>query len=420
LPKSKAGRQRSLAHWTAFFTRRWLYWSALGALLTSACAPGWGQPPDGLTPALDAVELNVAGQKFTNLPPQQRLDNLEKLLPQPVGVTPAGAQANPTYRINQIFNAQQAAASQGAHQAAIAAYNHGSDESAQGHIDAAMAAYRQALQFDPHLISAYNNLANLQEKQRLFGEATDTYQQALRLAPNEPLLHLNLAIILEKQGKISEAYQHYRAYVQLSPSPKPQIVELVKNDDSKGLAGKGQNDYSNLASQESHGERLTWPTEMLPLPVCIQLGDREQVPFIQNIYQDFDLWSQVTNGRLSFREVSFPDMARIVIILKAGPLMDPNASVGHASFSSEMLDTEFPMRNLKVHITVNTGEFPGSDLPLGLRQEQVGKLVLHELGHAIGIWGHSKDPGDIMYTHPIVSQLSQRDINTVHKLYDIR
>jgi hypothetical protein len=46
-------------------------------------------------------------------------------------------------------------------------------------------------------------------------------------------------------------------------------------------------------------------------------------------------------------------------------------------------------------------------------------IVAHELGHAIGLLGHSPSKGDLMY--PITdehSRISQRDLNTVKKLYE--
>jgi tetratricopeptide (TPR) repeat protein len=368
---------------------------------------------------LNAVEMNVLGKKQPGFSTAKRLDTLEKNLavphpgPQPV------AKTSPKYRMSQLLAAQQATLDQSKQQAAIKAYNRGIDASNHGNADAAMAEYQQAIQLNPGLIPAYNNLANLQEKIRLFNEAIGTYENALRIAPQEPLLHFNLAIIMEKQGHIPEAYEHYREYVKNSPNPKPQVVELVKNYDARRNAGKLESDYSRLATQESHGEQLTWPAELLPVPVCIQLADPGQAMFIENIYQDLGVWTQVSNNRIRFREVGYPDLARIVITLKQGPLMDANQSIGHASFSSQALDTEFPIRSLKVSIIVNTGDAQNSDLPAALRKQQVEKLVLHELGHAIGIWGHSKDPDDIMYTHPIVSRLSQRDINTVRKLYGL-
>lgn len=46
--------------------------------------------------------------------------------------------------------------------------------------------------------------------------------------------------------------------------------------------------------------------------------------------------------------------------------------------------------------------------------------IVHELLHAIGVAAHSPDPNDIMYyqeTNYIITRMSQRDINTLNRLY---
>jgi tetratricopeptide (TPR) repeat protein len=363
---------------------------------------------------LDTVEIQVLGRKYDNLSQERRLTQLERQL----NANPP-VKASPQYRVNQLINVQQQNVSEAQRRQAVQAYNTGIDLARQGKHKEAIAVYREALTLNPYLIPAYNNLANLQESLGAFDQAQATYQKAIEMAPNEPLLHFNLAVIQEKQGKILEAYEHYRQYVKLSPSPDPQIVELVRNFDGRRFSASKEPEYSTLTTKESRGERLIWQDWQMPLPVFVVMNDPSQALFVPEVYKDFDIWTQATKGRLRFREVGFPDQARIIITLKQGPLMDANASIGHASFNTEILNTEDPINRLRVTIVVNTGE-PGTAITLENRKQQVRKLVLHELGHAIGIWGHSSDPGDIMYTHPLVSDLSSRDVRTIQKLYGIQ
>ena len=53
-----------------------------------------------------------------------------------------------------------------------------------------------------------------------------------------------------------------------------------------------------------------------------------------------------------------------------------------------------------------------------VRYRMLENVVIHELGHALGLFGHSPVRSDIMY--PVTdehSRLSQRDINTLKRIY---
>ncbi|MFM6754387.1 MAG: peptidase, partial [Dolichospermum sp.] len=59
-----------------------------------------------------------------------------------------------------------------------------------------------------------------------------------------------------------------------------------------------------------------------------------------------------------------------------------------------------------------------------LSPSQTGEYVLsaarHELGHALGIWGHSLSPTDTMYFSQVRNPplISVRDVNTLKRIYE--
>ena len=53
-----------------------------------------------------------------------------------------------------------------------------------------------------------------------------------------------------------------------------------------------------------------------------------------------------------------------------------------------------------------------------LTQKEVRAVCLHEFGHALGLWGHSPYEGDINYAVVSAQHPSERDINTLRKLYN--
>jgi tetratricopeptide (TPR) repeat protein len=134
------------------------------------------------------------------------------------------------------------------------------DDGDETKLDEAAAAYRKALEFDPYLVAALINLANIHysrdelvEAQALyeraiglesdafeahfnlgniyhdlgrFPEAQACYAEALRLNPFYADTHFYLAVTFEKMGLSQDARPHWRAYQQLAP--KGEWVELAK------------------------------------------------------------------------------------------------------------------------------------------------------------------------------------------------
>jgi hypothetical protein len=219
----------------------------------------------------------------------------------------------------------------------------------------------------------------------------------------------------------------------MSPAPDPTIAHLVSEYKQSLAETELRNDYADRAVEASNGRLLLWPKQQSPVPVYIDSQAADGDLFLPTVRDALASWQTATHKRILFREnASLPSRKSfkgIWITLQSGPLAHPFLDVGHAHFESQVLSDENPsdlfstVRDIqhasaggpeRVWITLNVGH-AGEPLPMRIRQ--VKRLALHELGHAVGIWGHSANPQDIMYTHPVVDALSTRDIQTINTLY---
>ncbi|MFZ6769997.1 tetratricopeptide repeat protein [Undibacterium sp. Di26W] len=94
--------------------------------------------------------------------------------------------------------------------AAEALFYQANDLMAQGQVDAAEAAFRQALVLEPDLAEVHANLAWLLAQQGRFVQAEAAYLHALQLAPDNLQIALNFAVMLAARKRFVEAEQWYR------------------------------------------------------------------------------------------------------------------------------------------------------------------------------------------------------------------
>lgn len=90
----------------------------------------------------------------------------------------------------------------------------------------AQALYERAISLEPDFFEAHFNLGNIYHDLGRFGEAQECYREALRLNPFYADAHFYLAVSFEKMGLSDEARSHWRAYQQLAP--QGEWVELAK------------------------------------------------------------------------------------------------------------------------------------------------------------------------------------------------
>lgn len=127
---------------------------------------------------------------------------------------------------------------------ALDAIVEGRNLAAQRRLDEAIAAYRRAIQIDPNLAVAYNNLGIALAQQGRSQEAADAYREAIRLEPNLANAYNNLAAVLIVLGEPREAEQI-----------QAQASALLRNANSANAI-----DYINLgralSNQGKHEEAI--------------------------------------------------------------------------------------------------------------------------------------------------------------------
>jgi predicted Zn-dependent protease len=179
-----------------------------------------------------------------------------------------------------------------------------------------------------------------------------------------------------------------------------------------------------------------WPEERFPLavhvaapviPEEIQNEFRPVAPevFVAAVERALRNWQETLEGVVSFELVSEPDEAelRIRLLATIGPAPDPDVQVlgitpvaracrvrGGESATGRF-DVDFEVEEVAIYIADRFGL---------LTETQVERITLHELGHALGMRGHSPIPADVMYEvarDRTVDRLSPEDINSFRMLY---
>lgn len=90
----------------------------------------------------------------------------------------------------------------------------------------AEAIYERAIRLDSDCFEAYFNLGNIHHDLTRYSEAVASYRDALAINAEYPEAHFYLAVTLEKLSRSAEARPHWKAYCELAP--EGEFVKLAR------------------------------------------------------------------------------------------------------------------------------------------------------------------------------------------------
>ena len=198
-----------------------------------------------------------------------------------------------------------------------------------------------------------------------------------------------------------------------------------------GMGASPPSDYFNQITLFSDG-RITRFRQM---PIRVNISPTlKALPYLAEIRHAMQTWETVSEREIRFEETELPEKADIrVTSTHSGRLQLLDKRRGSAELTRLAQDTHTvsstddgvqsvntePPSNTEVDFAVEVILGLEGDGTIGeLSQAEMRTVCLHEFGHAIGLWGHSSDANDVCHAMATARKPTQRDINTLLKLYN--
>ena len=285
-----------------------------------------------------------------------------------------------------------------------------------------------ALVFVKFLPAYFYSAGERSYKERNYVEAYKNFAAARRLAPSNKdyrynyvlaLAHLKPTLKVQKEMfAISQDNRH-------DDSARRLAQNQIETWQMKVLSAYGSN-YIEQVPLDSH--ILRWNLKSMPLDVSIETPEGDTLPQYYNaeITKAFMQWQNST-GFIKFNFTDKPSKADIVVKFMALP--ESNCSSTGCKYVVAYTNPTFKGNTLKkMTITLYDKDAYGNYFS----DKELYNTILHEIGHALGIMGHSYSTDDLMYMSSRETQdkiftrfrssfqyLSAKDLNTLRLLYNM-
>lgn len=133
----------------------------------------------------------------------------------------------------------------------------------------------------------------------------------------------------------------------------------------------------------------------------------------------FAYWSRITNNKIVFKYVTNPSVAQINVrfVKDASKTSKMEHALGVTYPRIKRVCTASQCSLIFMHADIEIADnAPNGGL---LRKESVYKVMIHEIGHAIGLIDHSDDPMSVMYPEKRSRNqvITKSDMQALSKLY---
>jgi tetratricopeptide (TPR) repeat protein len=260
--------------------------------------------------------------------------------------------------------------------------------------------------------------------------AIGEYQWAYSLEPKYIDALFSIASCYQMMGQLRDAIDWYQRYIDVSGNPLSDKSKKAKAyiDQIKQRELSNEDDPHHgtyLSSVSINGKPCRWQRSKMPIKVYIDnpselRGYRSE--YRRQFLSGLDEWARASDYRLHFITVSSRENADVTVDwTNEVSAINPTNARDIEQGSTEMFIGKLGNGDYivgKAHIRILL-RYKKRDQELST--SEVRNVCLHEIGHMLGMRGHSTNNEDIMFfcENPSGSgSLSDRDRRTILELYD--
>jgi len=280
--------------------------------------------------------------------------------------------------------------------------------------------FHASLKERPDNWQTLQNIANCHMQLGRYQTAITFLQESIEVGGLHASQCKNMAAVYQRLGQPEKALSWLRLACSVDPTkagdPNVQAAISKLQDPANNPKGSVSSvDY--LSSLTSH---KGWIKKAMPLKVYVRKNI--QIPafyeeFARMIGESFDQWSAATDGAVSYLLLTNPEGANIICdYTDRKELVSSQHELGIDGTAEMLLKSDGEPGSANVVVLVK-------DSPSATafrKRPMLMHCCLHEIGHALGMHGHSPNNHDVMFsaatlTGPTV--LSERDKNTIRRIY---
>ncbi len=249
------------------------------------------------------------------------------------------------------------------------------------------------------------------------------FERALFATPKDSLIRYTYVLALSKAKPVYSVQK--KLYTIATSEPQDEAAKTAK---SKAIALKFKllsefkNNYINNAVYGN--DILRWDIRSFPLRVYFVNPDEVPAYYVSNINKALQVWTRKTNF-VKFTQAKDEQNADIVVRFKDIPSDICNGNICNYAVAY----TEPDVKGKGLLKRMNLTFYKTNPKNNRFSESEIFNTAQHEIGHTLGIMGHSNFPMDLMYSEKdndqtyfpslTTQQLSRRDLNTLVLLYRI-